>query len=194
MLTNIEEYYKMDCGRYLCFLNHPLERYLERVRMDSGLVIKNQVIRIANDLATRIISLSNDEPGFYGVHSNSTGIGFVVDWREDTTNPPVNALNHAWMMTFFPIKKYHHFKSEDTVYIVNRILKDAVDKIKIGKHYFFNANNSLPRFIQDNLPHKKSSESRFLGVFSGVNNQSLVVSFQGDEMIENNIREFYLVD
>jgi hypothetical protein len=194
MLKNIEEYYLLGCGRYLCFLDHPLERYLDRVRVEDSIRVKKEVERIANDLAIRIIHQSNDEPGYYGVHSNSTGIGFVIDWRKDNTYPPVNDLNHAWMMTFFPIKKYHHFKSEDTVYIVSQILYDAIKRGSNNKALFINANTDIKRFVRDRLPHRLSSESRYMCKQSYFDNSELVISFQGKEMIENSLIDFFLID
>jgi hypothetical protein len=190
--NNLEEYYKLECGRYLLFLDHSLSRYMERAHVSPNM--KKDVIKVANELALRIIYQANDEPGYYGVHSNSTGIGFVIDWRHDKYDP-IDDNNHAFMITFFPVRKYHHFDNKDTVYIVEKLLASYVKDQKRGaKPYFLNANNSVKRFLAEKVLHnRKEYKAQYLLERSQTASQSLKIVFWQGKLYDSNIREFFLL-
>lgn len=75
----------------------------------------------------------NDKSADYVVHSKSTGIGVVIDWREDTVNP--DGKNHAIIVTVLPRKKKHFAKDpEDILLIVeNQLVQWACNHIQETK-------------------------------------------------------------
>lgn len=86
---------------------HSIERFLERNTSFS----KDGVERVIYDAQYLIINQYQDKIGTYGVHSKLSGMGLIIDWREDFK---INDnKNHSIVITFLPVKKVHYFNKED---------------------------------------------------------------------------------
>ena len=98
--------------------HHSIDRFLDRNRFDDAgkKSFKTKLEWVINNAKYEIIKKYNDESALYGIHSKSTGIGLIINWREDYKSK--DGLNHAIIVTILPIKKYHHFDKDDVKVIV----------------------------------------------------------------------------
>ena len=124
--VSTNEYTKLNYGnRYLIDTFHSIERYQDDNRFNnlaSTQEFKNKIVEITNKATHKILSKYNDKSARYAVHSNSTGMGIIIDWRLDKKR--INNFNNAILVTILPIKNYHYIKPSDIPVVVESILKD----------------------------------------------------------------------
>lgn len=115
-------------ARKIIDTRHSIERFMDKNRFsDSGkATFRDTIDKVIRDGMEKIISTHNDESGVYGIHSKSTGIGLVIDWRPDTKGK--GKTNHAIIVTILPIKNSHHYKDVSAEVIVEKQLKESVGK------------------------------------------------------------------
>jgi hypothetical protein len=109
---------------------HSIERFIDKNRFDQTKKneFKKSLDKVIKDAMNKIITKHNDKSGVYGIHSKSTGIGVVIDWRLDRQSS--DKLNHAIIITILPIKKIHNFRDLEAEVIVEKILKESIPKFK----------------------------------------------------------------
>lgn len=106
-------------GRKIFDTNHSLER-LDQRYIKAG-IDKQDILVVIKRAMDKIFDRYNDQSDMYGVHSKSTGIGAIINWREERRNSDGN--NHAILVTLLPPKKYHKFKDSDVVLIVESLFE-----------------------------------------------------------------------
>ena len=128
MLKVIENYnYKqLSYNRKLIDTNHSIDRFSDKNRFDKRQkdLLNSDIIKVANNMLKQLLTKYKDVSGVYGVHSKSTGIGMVVDFRKDYLSN--DNLNHLIIITLLPIKSFHHFKDTDGNLIVEKIESDLM--------------------------------------------------------------------
>ncbi len=95
---------------------HSLERYVLRYQ---DLFDKDKLNNMISEVKDKIIIEYDDKAGQYGWHSKSTGAGGIIDWRPDFMSFK-DKMNHAIIVTNFPVKKQHTFKNVDAVIIIEQ--------------------------------------------------------------------------
>lgn len=123
-LTENDNYYKLNNNRYLIDTYHSIERFENDERFNDKAntdEFKQEIINIANKVSKEIITRYNDKSQIYGVHSKSTGLGMIIDWRTDYKVK--NKDNNAILVTILPVKRFHSFKSDTLPLIVEHLLK-----------------------------------------------------------------------
>lgn len=106
-------------GRKIIDTNHSLER-LDQRYIKAG-IGKDDIILVIKKAMNKILRKYNDKSNFYGIHSKSTGIGAIINWREERRNSDGN--NHAVIVTLLPPKNFHSFKPTDIPIIVESLLE-----------------------------------------------------------------------
>ena len=112
---------------------HSIDRFLDKNRFDDAGAtdFRKKLNRVITDASKKIITKLNDEEGVYGIHSKSTGIGVVIDWRPDKYGS--DRTNHAVIITLLPLKPKHHYKNVSDEVIVERRLNEMLGRKRDGK-------------------------------------------------------------
>jgi hypothetical protein len=100
---------------------HSLDQFLNNQRFgnDAGKQeLKIKVLTVIDNAIDKIIKDHKDEAQSYGVHSKSTGIGVIVEWRQEGDPKRDDGKNHAVIVTILPIKPLPYFKPKDTKILV----------------------------------------------------------------------------
>ena len=107
---------------------HSIDRFLDKNRFsDAGATdFKNKLNRVISDASKKIITQLGDTSGVYGIHSKSTGIGVIIDWRPDRNGS--DKTNHAIIITILPLKPKHHYKDVSAEVIVEKRLTEMLGK------------------------------------------------------------------
>lgn len=118
-------------GRRKIVTQHADERFLDASRFDQNEKDKfelnlDYVLDAAID---EIIDTYKDRQNIYVVHSNRTGIGIVLDWKEDVDYD--NGKNHANIVSILPIKKKHSYKKGDIYLVVENEALKKMGKIRL---------------------------------------------------------------
>lgn len=103
-------------GRRIIFTNHALEKYIERYEVLS----KEQILDIVKKAIRHIFTVYKDSPRDYGVHSKSTGVGFIISWRREKSQFNDDEKNHAVIVSMLPVKRQHYFAQGDISIIVEK--------------------------------------------------------------------------
>lgn len=121
-----DEYFTGINGRSIIVTHHYGDRYgdIDRFsRLANDPDFREDVLWVVRNAMREIMTQHVDRTGKYGVHSKSTGIGVIIDWRPDGRVHTDNR-NHAMVVTLLPIKRFHHFKANDISIIVESLLMD----------------------------------------------------------------------
>lgn len=90
---------------------------------------KAKVDMVIRRAMKEIMRKHKDARGQYGVHSKSTGIGVIVDWRPDDSVP--DGKNHAVIVTLLPVRNSHSYKPGTTEVVVENTTYEIVDFIEV---------------------------------------------------------------
>ena len=115
---------------------HSIERFQDENRFDNLAgkdELKNVVLKVINAGINEIIDDRQNKRNTYIIHSQSTGLGVVVDWRQDNyeTNKQKQDINHAFIITILGFKKsgtFYKKKSNDSYVWVESQLNDWARK------------------------------------------------------------------
>lgn len=101
--------------------NHSISRYLDdgRLTSEDRMSFDLNYKRIIDEAVSKIIKDYADESQVYGIHSRSTGIGLVLDWRPDKYKR--DETNQGFIVTILPIKKFHNWKGDTKHILVEQI-------------------------------------------------------------------------
>ena len=100
---------------------HSIDQFLNKERFgnDAGKKeLKNKTLWVIDNAIEKIIKDHKDKAQSYGVHSGSTGIGVIIQWRQEGDPKRNDGKNHAVIVTMLPIKPTPYFKPQDTKIIV----------------------------------------------------------------------------
>jgi len=110
--------------------NHSIDRFKDRKKFNiTDKEFRDKIIWVINNAIKKIIIDNSDESGNYGIHSKSTGIGLVVDWRKDTQRRD-DQKNHAFIVTLLPIRQSHTFRDVIATLFVEQLIEWAKNKYK----------------------------------------------------------------
>jgi hypothetical protein len=129
-LDSILEFYD---NRKIIDTQHKLDRQYDDDRFDyddnfTPTVFEKHIQRILNKAIQKIIKKYGDKPGVYVIHSYSTKIGIVIEWRPDRIKD--DGRNHAIIVTLLPMAKDHYVKkSTDSKIVVEQQVKDFCNLI-----------------------------------------------------------------
>jgi hypothetical protein len=115
------EYIGKYANRDIIDTKHSIDRFKDNDRFNnlaSDDAFKSKVIDIVKHAISKIYKQYEDKEGNYGVHSKSTGIGLVIDYRDDDKYK--DGYNDAIIITLLPIKKNHFFQKGTTKLIVEK--------------------------------------------------------------------------
>ena len=104
--------------------SHALDRFKDRERFNSlanSSKFIDTLLNVIEDGIDVIINKYKNKEATYGIHSKSTGIGCIIDWRKDTKYR-TDKDNHAFVVTLLPIKKFHSFNNRELPIIVEGLL------------------------------------------------------------------------
>jgi hypothetical protein len=125
-LERSEEYIGKFANRDIIDTKHSLDRFNDDDRFNvwSGKdEFKSKIVDVAKKAIAVIYKKYKDTPATYGIHSKSTGIGMIVDWRDDDKHS--DGFNDAIITTILPIKKHHFFKKDDVKIIVEKQIEEG---------------------------------------------------------------------
>lgn len=127
--------------------HHSIERFNDENRFDDAgkEEFRNKLFKVLAHGIKKILSEHNDYSSSYLIHSKSTGIGVVIDWRKDKFNR-VDYTNHAFIVTILPIKKHHTKKDEDILLVVEKQLTEwALKRLEERKEKLILSENAYDR-------------------------------------------------
>jgi len=78
---------------------------------------KDAVYSVIRKAMPIILNKYKDKTGNYGIHSKSTNINVVIDWRLDRKDK-TDLRNHAIIVSVLPVKNNAYFKKGDTKIVV----------------------------------------------------------------------------
>ena len=143
MLKLTEKAIKLSHNRRLIDTKHSIGRFFDKNRfnLEQRQEIISNIGLVANRLLDKIIYKHKEKPAYYGVHSLSTGIGFIVKLEKDYIND--DGQLHLILVTLLPIKRFHQFK-DDTIKVIveKRLLNDLYNE-----HYKHLNENYRPDYI-----------------------------------------------
>lgn len=122
-------------NRYLIDTHHSIDRTYDgrgvdkqvyptvnSFKKDCNVVIKRGIDKILDE--------HNDRTGTYLIHSNSTHIGIVINWRQDRENWR-DSRNHAIIVSVLPVRRTHYSNNPEDIMIFTEykhLLKKLVHK------------------------------------------------------------------
>lgn len=165
-MDHLLEEYK---GHKILNSDHAIERFIDKERFtDAGKeAFKKDVIFVVEKAIDKILLMRNI-PGVYGIHSNSTMIGLVIDYNDHYSRK----INDARIVTLFPKRKIHSFKPGDIKLFVESLLTDWAKE-----------NSNEPIRITESAADTILNESR-----------TFFVSFWEGKLYDHPIKEFIFVD
>ena len=107
------------------------DRFGKVIAKDFGTFdkFKAKVDMVIRRAIKKIMRNHKDERGQYGVHSKSTGIGVILDWRPDASVSDNN--NHAVIVTLLPVRNSHSYKPGTTEVVVENQTFELVNFIEV---------------------------------------------------------------
>lgn len=131
-------------GRWIIDTKHSIDRFIDRGRFPDRAgeeKFKNNVLWVIENAIEKILTTYGDREGSYVVHSESTGIGVVLRWREEGDPRYRDGNNHAVIVTILPIKKVHTASDpRDTLLIVE--IKSQIEEF-LKENGLYNKNEKL---------------------------------------------------
>lgn len=118
-------YYTGIRDRKIIDTSHAVERYQQR--FDSNPQALEEILDAIRKGMRVILLKHRDNYGSYVIHSKSTQVGVVIEWRKDNKNP--NDYNkHAIIVSILP-RKPKHFSNNpsDIMLIVEKYNKEISD-------------------------------------------------------------------
>jgi hypothetical protein len=99
-------------------------------KLDNKSEFKKELEKVIKKAMPIIVSKFKDKSGNYGIHSKSTNINVIIDWRPDR-EVSNDSRNHAVVVSVLPLKKNVHFRPSDTQVIVEgkEIVLEAIIEI-----------------------------------------------------------------
>lgn len=137
MTRIIEDIYYSNYPPHRIFdTKHSISRWSDENRFDNRAgkkELKDLVIKVINDGIAEILNDYQNHKNTYIIHSQSTGLGIVIDWRQDNfeSNKQKQDINHAFIVTILGFKKSGSFfkkKSNDSYLWVESQLYDWAKK------------------------------------------------------------------
>ena len=118
-------------NRYVLYTTHSIERMMDKMRFtdEQKKFFKDNYKKVLISAVTQIINKHGDKEAYYGIHSESTGLGMIIYWKKDSFGEvPDEAMEykHALIVTILPIKKYHNFKPNDIVLMVEGLIRETL--------------------------------------------------------------------
>jgi len=102
-------------GRFIIDTSHSIQRWYDQRGVDTFIFptvvnFRKEIQRVIKDGIDQILDDFSDYSNTYLIHSNSTGIGVVINWRPERKG---NETNHAIIVSILPIRNKHYPKYKD---------------------------------------------------------------------------------
>jgi hypothetical protein len=139
-LMSLSEEYR---GRKIIDTKHSIERFTDRYPN----INKPTVIWVIRNAIDEILDVHRDRSHLYAVHSVSTKIGIIVNWRRDNVDD--DGKNHAIIVTILPLKDHHYSSRDDIPVIVEQLKEWAEEKIKVEENRNILAENATYDYAKE---------------------------------------------
>ena len=137
-------------GRHIIDTKHSIDRFVDRGRFADRAGkqgFKEKIHWVIENAIDKILDKHGDEEGVYVVHSNSTGIGVVITWREEGDPRLRDGNNHAIIVTVLPVKSRHTASNPgDTMLIVE--VRDQIEEY-LKENGLFEKNTLLKEAVNE---------------------------------------------
>lgn len=160
-------------GRWIIDTSHSVDRFHERYPKIS----QSTVLDVIQRGIKLILGAYKDRAVQYGIHSHSTGIGVLIDWRPDKGDPK-DLRNHAVIITLLPVKKSHTFQKGTIPLMVEARTTPSLRA-------------SLREWVRERAPEALKEKRN---TAECVSDQNLQVTLWEGDIYDTNIAHWLIVD
>lgn len=137
-------------GRDIVDTNHSIERLFDGRGVDSYTYptvadFKKEVVSVIQSAIDKILSVYSDYSEEYLIHSRSTGIGVVIDWRPHKDQKYDDGNNHAIIISVLPVKNKHFAKNPSDVLLM---VEESIPKSRLQEAA---QENTMDRYVLEDL-------------------------------------------
>lgn len=137
-MPKFKEYFKLnEAGtiylgyqdRKIIDTSHSVERFLsnQRFKEAGSKELLQEILETIRKGIKLILTKYKDKSNIYLIHSKSTKLGIVIEWRHDKYSS--NNINHAIIVTILPKKEKHYTANPNDIFLM--VEKKYTDIIKI---------------------------------------------------------------